>query len=170
MKKLLALLLSLATLLNFAACTGKSPAAPSESASVPSKNESEPDSTEDSAASKEIVVVDNEECLIKLTSIGPDGTWGYTLKTHFENKSSEKNYMFSVESAAINGVQVDPFGTTVDAGGKADIDTSFTQDELEEIGIEECTDIELYFRVYDSDDWFAEDVFQKTIHIYPNGE
>lgn len=46
--------------------------------------------------------------------------WGYTLKAQLENKSTEKTYMFSVESASINGVQCDPmFASEVAAGKKA---------------------------------------------------
>lgn len=44
--------------------------------------------------------------------------WGYTLKAQLENKSTEKTYMFSVESASINGVQCDPMFASEVAAGK----------------------------------------------------
>lgn len=119
----------------------------------------------------ELVAVDNAECFIKITGIDAENFWGYTLKAQLENKSTDKKYMFSVESAAINGVQCDPlFATEVASGKKANEDISFSEDELEENGIHEYTDIELTFRVYDSDDWTADDVARETVHIYPYGE
>ena len=55
---------------------------------------------------EEISVVDNDECVIKITGIDADNLWGYTLSAYLENKSAEKTYMFSVESASVNGVQM----------------------------------------------------------------
>lgn len=97
--------------------------------------------------------------------------WGYTLKAQLENKSTEKTYMFSVESASINGVQCDPmFASEVAAGKKANEEINFSTDTLEENGIVEYTDIELTFKVYDSNDWSADPVGKETIHVYPYGE
>jgi hypothetical protein len=121
-------------------------------------------------AFEETTVIDNDECTVTITGIDTDDLWGYTLKANLENKSADKTYMFSVESAAINGVQCDPlFATEVAAGKKANSDISFTDSTLEENGIEEYTDIELTFRVYDSDDWLGDDVAKETAHIYPYG-
>lgn len=67
--------------------------------------------------------------------------WGYTLKAQLENKSTEKTYMFSVESASINGVQCDPmFASEVAAGKKANEEINFSTDTLEENGIVEYAD------------------------------
>ena len=119
----------------------------------------------------EMVAIDNEECAIKIIGIEADNMWGFTVKALLENKSADKTYMFSVETAAINGVQCDPFfATEVAAGKKSNEEISFTDDVLEENGITEYTDIELTFRVYDSNDWTADAVAKETIHIYPYGE
>lgn len=62
------------------------------------------------------------------------GLRGYTLKAQLENKSTEKTYMFSVESASINGVQCDPmFASEVAAGKKANEEINFSTDTLEEM-------------------------------------
>ncbi|MCD7750397.1 MAG: hypothetical protein LUI10_01420 [Lachnospiraceae bacterium] len=121
---------------------------------------------------EELVVVDNDECVITITGIDADNIWGYTLNALFENKSSDKTYMFSVESASINGVMCDPFfASEVAAGKKSNEEISFYDtDTLAENGVTEYTDIEMTFRVYDSDDWSADDVVYETIHIYPYGE
>ena len=120
---------------------------------------------------EEMIAVENEECVIKITQIDPENMWGVTLKLQLENKSADKTYMFSVQSAAINGVQCDPFfASEVTAGKKANEEIRFSNSKLEENKIEKCTDIELTFRVYDSNDWSAGEVAIETIHVYPYGE
>ena len=119
----------------------------------------------------QLVAVDNEECAIKITGIDSDNFWGYALKVQLENKSADKTYMFSVESAAINGVQCDPlFATDVVAGKKANEEITFFDSEFEGINIGNFTDIELTFRVYDSNDWLADEIARETVHVYPYGQ
>ena len=120
---------------------------------------------------EELVVVDNDECAITITEIDPDNLWGYTVKVKLENKSADQTYMFTVLNAAINGVQSDPlFATEVAPGKKSNNDISFLDDTLKDIGIEEITDIEIAFKVYDSNDWTADAVALETVHVYPIGE
>lgn len=120
---------------------------------------------------EETTVVDNDQCSIIITGIEEDNIWGYTLKTFLENKSSDKTYMFSVVTASINGVETDPlFATEVSPGNKANTDISFSDTSFAENGISQFTDIELTFRVYDSDDWMADSIFEDSIHLYPYGQ
>ena len=117
-----------------------------------------------------MTVIDNDECSITITGIEPDNLWGFTLKVELENKSEEKTYMFSVTNAAVNGLQSDPYFASEVASGKKSInDISFSDSALEENGID-FSDIELSFRVYDSDDWSADAVATETVHVYPYGE
>ncbi|MCD7949932.1 MAG: hypothetical protein LUG12_06720 [Erysipelotrichaceae bacterium] len=120
----------------------------------------------------ELTVVDNDECSIVINGIDEDGFWGYTLTAELENKSEDVTYMFSVESASVNGVMSDPlFASEVAAGKKSNEEISFISDTtLEENGIDEFTDIELTFRVYNSDDWEEDAVANETVHVYPYGE
>ena len=153
MKKLVTLLLSLALVLSLAACGGEATPDASDDAPASSQNEesTENDNTENQIVFEEVVAIDNAECAVKITEIDPDNMWGYTLKAQLENKSTEKTYMFSVESASINGVQCDPmFASEVAAGKKANEEINFSTDTLEENGIVEYTDIELTFKVYDT--------------------
>ena len=62
------------------------------------------------------------------------------------------------------------FASEVAAGKKANEEINFSTDTLEENGIVEYTDIELTFKVYDSNDWSADPVGKETIHVYPYGE
>lgn len=182
MKRIAALLLVFTVLLSLAACgekttnndSGTIVTITSNNADQTTASQEEP--TKDEKAENEItftemVAIDNEECTIKITGIEPDNLWGYTIKALLENKSADKTYMFSVETAAINGVQCDPFfAAEVAAGKKSNEDICFIGNELKENGITEYTDIELTFRVYDSNDWTADAVAKDTIHIYPYGE
>ena len=173
MKRLASLLLALMLILSLAACGGET-TPDTNNGTNPSQSESNNDegkTDENEVSFTEVVAVDNAECTIKITEIDPDNMWGFTLKAQLENKSADKTYMFSVESAAINGVQCDPlFATEVAAGKKSNKEISFPGDELEENGVGDYTDIELTFRVYDSNDWEADAVAKETIHIYPYGE
>lgn len=184
MKKLATVLLSLVLMLSLVACGGETTPSSSDGDPASSQTEEnagnnnageskdpETDQNENQIVFEEIVAIDNEECVIKITEIDAENMWGYTLKVQLENKSADKTYMFSVESAAINGVQCDPlFATEVAAGKKSNEEISFSDSALEENGITDFTDIELTFRVYDSNDWVADPVAKETVHVYPYGE
>lgn len=180
MKKVVTLLFSLALLLSLVACgSGETP---SNSDKTPgtsqtggdvenSDSQGSNDKTTNQITFESLVAVDNEECVIKIKEIDPDNMWGFTLKAELENKSAEKTYMFSVESAAVNGVQCDPlFANEVAPGKKANESISFSNSSLKENGVGDYTDIELTFRVYDSNDWLADAVARETVHVYPYGE
>lgn len=180
MKKITASLISLFLLLSLVACSNES--IPSGS-SMPSSNSISGETTgseiptenetleKEEISFEEITVVDNEQCLIKITGIEPDNIWGYTLKTYLENKSTDKTYMFAVDAAAVNGIQVEPaFATEVAAGKKSNEKINFSDSNLSTYGIKDFTDIELCFRVYDTNDWSADSVAEETVHIYPLGE
>lgn len=182
MKKLASLLLAVAMILSLVAC-GEAPTPSNNNEKAPSQSENS-DNNQDSNANSEtnqkeenqitfteLTAVDNDECSIKITGIDTNNFWGFTLKAQLENKSAETTYMFSVENAAINGVQCDPFfATEVAAGKKSNAEISFTNDDFEKNGVGDYTDIELTFRVYDSNDWMADPVAKETVHIYPYGE
>lgn len=180
MKKIVVMIMALALMLSLCACGGSStqaPASTNESGTQTStgkettnpENTAQPDSK--TISFEELTVIDNDECQIKITGIDPDNMWGYTLKAYLENKSTEKTYMFSVDGAAVNGVQCDPFfASEVAAGKKSNEEISFTDSSLEDNGITEFTDIEISFRVYDSNDWSADNVAEVTVHVYPYGE
>lgn len=173
MKRLASLLLALMLIFSLAACGGETTPDTNDGTNPSqSENNNEESKTDENELSfTEVVAVDNAECLIKITEIDPDNMWGFTLKAQLENKSADKTYMFSVESASINGVQCNPlFAAEVAAGKKSNEGISFSGDELEENGVGDYTDIELTFRVYDSNDWVADAVAEETIHIYPYGE
>ena len=139
-------------------------------------NNSEEKESKENPSSKDItfekmVAIDNDECSITINEIDESDVFGFfNLKASFDNKSAEKTYMFSVETAYINGVKADPlFATEVNPGKKANEDISFNRSVLEENGIVDFTDIEITFEVYNTDD-YEDHVAKETIHIYPYGE
>ena len=119
---------------------------------------------------EEITVVDNDECVIKINGIEYDDFWGYVVKVYFENKSEDKTFMFTAQEASVNGMDWPVLCIEeVAPGKKANEDMNFLDDDLNEL-IPVFTDIEVTFRVYDSNDWSADDVVLETVHLYPFGE
>lgn len=113
--------------------------------------------------------IDSEACSVAVRAIDPDSTWGYEIQVALENKSPDKTYMFSVDTAAVNGVETDPlFATEVAPGKKANESIHFP--DLSGYGIKEFTDIELFFRVYNNDDWAEDPAANESFHVYPYGE
>lgn len=119
----------------------------------------------------ELTVVDNENCSIIITGLEEDPIWGFSMKVALENKSADKNYMFTITDASVNGVCCTPlFASEVAAGKKANESASLSDSVLEENDIGAYTDIEVTFRVYDNDDWSADNIALETVHVYPYGE
>ena len=50
----------------------------------------------------EQVLVEDDNCTVKVTGIEADGLWGYTLKVFLENKT-DTELMYSLEKVAVNG-------------------------------------------------------------------
>jgi len=189
MKKLICILLAILFMFSFAACGNEKSDNKEDSKQSQDKNkkddydedendndddnkkdnndEDESDDNDDSF--KEVVAIDNDECLIKVTDIDPDSNWGYSLTVKIENKSSDNNYVFSVSNASINGVLCSSyFASNVKPGKKAIEELNLTVDELKENGIKKFTDIELTFVVSDSETY--DTIFEETVHLYPYGE
>lgn len=157
---------------------GCSPAAP-EQTSSPGTTQSVPTTqslpqtvqTQPTAPEfRELVLVEDENCLFKITAIEENGIFGYTLKAYLENRTG-RDLMFSVNNASVNGFMCDPFwATEVSARMKANEEISFLEADLTRNGITEVTDIEFELTVYDSDDWEAERLVEEDFEIYPLGK
>lgn len=198
MKKLLALLLVLALALGLTACGVALPVLSNaieskDSGTIETKNNTpadtkaaennapadtkapEPDApaTEpapEAADFQELTAIDNDLCSLRITGIKEDSFWGHILKAELENKTEDQNLRFSVETASINGVTYDPyFSSEVAAGKKSQEEISFSDDDMNAL-LGEVTDVELTVRVYNADDWYAEDAAMETFHVYPLGQ
>ena len=74
----------------------------------------------------------------------------------------------AVDDVSVNGFMCDPFwAQSVAAGKKSNSSLSWLSSSFEENGIELVEEISFTLRVYDSDDFLAEDVFEKAFTIHP---
>lgn len=165
MKKYITLLIALIMLFSISACGSNK--TPHKNETDNKDGQSEPNNHEIDFS--ETTLVDDENCTIKVTSIDPNNMWGYTLNLYLENKT-DKNLMFSIDNSSINGLMIDPvFASKVAAGKKANKEVSWNISALENAGMN-VTDITFEFRVYDSDDFMADNLVEKEFSIFPYGE
>lgn len=123
------------------------------------------------ASVEETVLIDNDECLVSVKGVDEDAALGFSVVLYLENKSTDKTYMFTVDTASVNGVDSDPlFAVELPPETKSNESFAFLDSSLEENGITKYTDIKIDFSVSDSDDWLAEPVAEKTVHLYPYGK
>jgi hypothetical protein len=123
--------------------------------------------TQTSTRSNGLTVVDNDACSIKIAGMKASSIGGKCLNVELENKS-DKHYMFSLESAAINGIQATTLWAKDVAAGNKGYGTIYfylSDEEKKQIGT--FKEIELTFRVYDYDNLFAPDVVNKTVIYRP---
>ncbi len=160
MKKILCVLLAAACIFTLAACSdtaGSETGSPSTETTVPATD----------APVKELVLVDNEHALVKVTAIDAANFWGYTLKVFIENKT-DKELMFTVDSVSVNGFMCDPFwAASVAPGMKANESISFSESDFEENGIKAVEEIKFTLRAYDNEDMMSEDLIKESITIQP---
>ncbi len=99
------------------------------------------------------------ECAVTATAFDPDAYWGPAFTFQLEN-NTDKTLMFSIEDASINGIMCDPFwACQVEPGKKANSEVSWMEDTLAAYGINYLEQVEFKLRVYDYDDWSADDIF-----------
>ncbi len=185
MKRILALLLVLVLLLSTAACStlvkveengGKQDTRETKDETersdlAPESESSELADPKTDGSFEPFTAVDNDECSIRITSLENDSFFGYCVNVQLENKSESKTYMFSLSNASIDGVDCTAtLAEEVTPGKQANDKIYFLDSDLTENGLADYTDLELTFRVYDTDDWLAEDVAKETVHVYPYGE
>lgn len=105
------------------------------------------------------VIVDQDG--IKIVSKGvstDDSIWGPGVVLYVEN-NSDKNITIQTRDVSINGYMVDAsMSEDVVAGKKAMTAVQFFDSDLEDNGIEDITDAELSFDVFDMDSW--DDIFE----------
>ena len=162
MKKLVSLLLVLTLLFSLAACDSES------SSGSKKKQDKEEQSNLDFS---ETVVIDNDECTIKVIKVDDNYNRGFSMTVETKNKSDDITYRVSVSDVSINGIQCDAyFSQYINPGKKGKDKVTFEDDALQHSGIGEYTDIQLTFHVSDGSQWDSEEIATKTIHIYPYGE
>lgn len=100
------------------------------------------------------VAVDKNGIKIIVKKVENTGSFlGAEIYVYIEN-NSDKDVMIQTRDVSLNGFMVDPiFSSDICAGKKAYDTISFLDSALEDNGIEEITDLELYFHVCEADGW-----------------
>lgn len=115
----------------------------------------------------EIVLFDDEKCTMIVTGFDPENPWGYTVNVYLENKT-DKNLMFSVSDASVNGFMCDPFwAQTVAAGKRSNTAISWSESDFENNGITEVESLTLPISVYDADNWSGSYLIEDTFTVNP---
>ena len=119
------------------------------------------------AQSSDTVVVDNEKVSVIVTDYDEDGFWGYTVNLFLVNKT-DKELTYSVDEASVNGFMADPFwATSVGAGKVAFASMSWSDSDFEDNDITTVEEIEMKFKIYDSEDWSADAIFNEVVTLNP---
>ena len=175
MKKTISLALAALLALSMAACgssdsvtTPPTTEAVTQVTTAPATEATTVETTEaTTAAFESIVLVDNEDITFSITGIEEDGLMGYTLKVFLENKT-DRELMFTLEDTSVNGFMCDPFwAETVVAGKKSNTTISWFESDFQENDIESVEDITFTLRIYDNDDWMADDILKEVFTVNP---
>ncbi|MBQ9535022.1 MAG: hypothetical protein IJU78_04195 [Clostridia bacterium] len=175
MKKLTAAILALILVLSLCACSSTKSTNTNNETQKPETSTTKPEQSDNTPNAKtytiaDEVIVDNENCTFKIVKAEVDKLWGFKLKTYCENKTSDKALMFSIDDVSVNGYMSDPFwAEEVAPGKKTNGDITFPSSDFEAIGLSFADEITFTLRVYDSDDWSADDYVKDTFTIYPTG-
>lgn len=182
MKNIITVFITIMTLLSLTACGKKDTPSQTTTTTAPSTSQTTQSTapttsqttvpttgtaTEPEKQFEEILLVDNEQVTVKIIGIENDPIWGYTLKAFVENKT-DKELMFTVQNVSVNGFMCDPYwAVSVDAGKKSNTSISWLESDLEKNGIDKVEEITFTLRVYDSNDWLADDIVKETFTVKP---
>jgi hypothetical protein len=118
----------------------------------------------------ERILVNNDELAIIILDTYVDRIWGYTMLTYIENKTLDKELMFSLQDVVVNGYNIHSFwASSLLPKTKTVTTINLSESDMELSGITTVDKIELYMRVYDNNDWFADDLIDTKYTIYPTG-
>ncbi len=169
-KKFLGLITVILVLSIVFACVGCSSSSSDSSSSAEDTKTAE--QTEGKSEDATQVLFDNEYCSCTLTGYDDGILEPFQMKVTIENKTADKELMFSVKDVSINGYMCDPFwANSVAAGKKANETIGWLSTTLEEAGVTgKIETVELHFRVYDYNDWLADAFVDQVVTITPNVE
>ncbi len=123
------------------------------------------------AADSEITVFDTDECAMYVTGFEGDGETGFTMTVRFENKTDDLTLMFSTDNESLNGWMISSLcAESVTPKSTAIEMLSWRASKLEGYGFTDITEVGFLARVYDYNDWSADDLVKDYFEIYPLGE
>ena len=111
---------------------------------------------------QEIVLVDDENCLFKITGVEEGESYNWSVQ--LENRT-ETELMFSFRNVAVNGYMCDPgWGSSVAAGEVQEDTVEWWSDIMEVNGITHVEEVEFNLQVYDNENW-GDDLIQEPFMI-----
>ena len=115
----------------------------------------------------DLVLADNDQISVTVTGYDPDSILGYSVKVYVENKT-DATLVFTTDSATVNGVECMPYWTeSVEPGKSCFCSIDWMKTDFEENGIEAVEEIELVLRVFDAEDYWADDIYNETVTLNP---
>lgn len=115
----------------------------------------------------DVVVFNNDYAKMVVIGETSDSMFGYGLQVYLENKT-DKTLTFSMEDGAVNEFGCNPFWSAEVAPGMRCISTiGWFESDLADFAITQVDTITGKVIVSDSDDWFADPLYKKTIKIDP---
>ena len=117
-------------------------------------------------AAADLILADNDSCTVIVTGFEPDNSWGFAMQLYLVNKT-DKDLVFSVDNASVNGVMCDPFWADIVAAGKRSFSTVlWDKNALTENEITEVEEISLPMIVYADDD-IGSRLVEETFELTP---
>ena len=128
----------------------------------PAEEETEPEAAKPAGSGaitiEEQVLFEQDGIKVTATEFVHDALWGDEIKVLVENDSAQ-NVTVSCDALIVNNYMIsDLFYCEVAAGKKTYEDLNLSSSGLEAAGISTVGEIEIYFRVYDTDSW--DDLFK----------
>lgn len=119
----------------------------------------------------EKVIADNSMMTLIFIDTYEDEIMGdYILQMYLENKTTDKKLAYDLDYAVINGYFIYSFwGPGLQPKTKQVSEVCLSLEDIEFAGISSVDKIELYFRVYDSDDFWGPNLLEEKITLYPTG-
>jgi len=110
-------------------------------------------------------LIDSGSFLVALDNYNPEDSWGATLALYIENRS-DKTLTFTMDDTVVNGFMCSAYWSCEVAPGKKAISiVTWSLEQLEKSGVNYPQTVACNFRVYDSDDWTADDVYNQPLSL-----
>lgn len=115
----------------------------------------------------DLVLVENEDLTIGVVGYDPADPLGYGVTLYLENKTRD-DLLFDLGEVKVDNSPCQPlFAGTVPAGKRSFAVVSWYLADLQKLGIEAPSKLELPFAVYDIDDYLAEPLLEETFELIP---
>ena len=115
----------------------------------------------------DIVLLDTPDVTVIANGVTRDNIWGQTVNLYIENRT-DLFLMVSADEAVVNGIEANPiFACEIGPDSCGFTGVSWTNEVLEEKGIQDLEEIEMELRIYDSRDWSAPDFFREVVTFRP---